>query len=80
MKRRSWIPDPATIADQLVEDYRNATDGSHGDLDAISTMASWFEIGQGHGEEFTEDDWIALVQELARRLTDTERDDHQSPQ
>lgn len=68
MKRRSWIPDPATIADQLIDDYRNDTQVDEGDLDATSTMASWFETARDHGEEFTEDDWIALVQELARRF------------
>ena len=29
-------------------------------------MDAWVTTAQAHGEEFTEDDWIALVQELAR--------------
>jgi hypothetical protein len=41
---------------------------SEGDADAVSTMASWIATAKDHGEEFQEDDWIALVQELARRV------------
>jgi hypothetical protein len=80
LQRRNWVPDVAVIADQLVADYRSATfsvEGlgpnpgkgtiPEGALDAIGTMASWFATAKGHGEEFTEDDWIALVQELAQR-------------
>ena len=73
------MPDVNAIADQLVTDYRTATvyasdDKSlealnargQADLDAIGTMDAWVTTAQAHGEEFTEDDWIALVQELAR--------------
>jgi hypothetical protein len=77
VERRSWVPDVAMIADQLIEDYRTETWGvegigpdgrvSEGDSDAVGTMASWIAAAKDHGEEFQEDDWIALVQELARR-------------
>ena len=30
-----------------------------GDDDAVGTMASWIATARDHGEEFTEDDWIA---------------------
>jgi hypothetical protein len=30
-------------------------------------MTSWLATARDHGDEFTEDDWMALVQELARR-------------
>jgi hypothetical protein len=73
--RRQWVPNPATIADQLVNDYRNAKTQAedpreamaYGDLDAIGTLASWLGAARDHFEEFQEDDWVALVQELARR-------------
>lgn len=68
MQRRKWTPNFAIIADQLVVDYRNATHGGEGDLDAVSTMESWRAEARSHGDEFTGDDWLALVQELARRL------------
>jgi hypothetical protein len=51
-RNRKWVPDPATIADQLIEDYRDATQQNpndpleargQGDLDAIGTMESWQE-------------------------------------
>jgi len=75
-RNREWVPDPATIADQLIDNYRDATQQNpndpleargQGDLDAIGTMESWQESAEFHGEEFTEDDWLALAQELARR-------------
>lgn len=34
----------------------------------FSTMVSWIATAKDHGEEFQEDDWIALVQELGRRV------------
>lgn len=77
MERRKWFPDVAVIADQLVEDFRNSTwtvEGigpealvTEGGNDAVGTMASWIALAKENGEDFTEDDWIALVQELARR-------------
>ena len=36
---------------------------TEGDDDAISTMPSWIATAKDHGEEFTEYDWIALLQE-----------------
>ena len=63
---RKFVPDVAAIADQLVADYR--TEGEYsGDIDALTTMTSWLATARDHGDEFTEDDWMALVQELARR-------------
>jgi len=66
------------IADQLVDDYRSGTwsvEGLsptgpiyQGDSDAVGTMTSHIATAKDHGEDFTEDDWIALVQELARRV------------
>jgi hypothetical protein len=66
MQRRKWAPDPAAIADQLIADYRDASEEAQGDLDAIGTMESWQATARANGEEFIEDDWLALVQELAR--------------
>lgn len=65
LERRKWVPDVAAIADQLIGDYRDAR--PEGNLDALSTMESWQATARDHGDEFTEDDWLALVQELARR-------------
>lgn len=39
-----------------------------GFVDGVATMDSWLtSTAQFHGGEFTEDDWLALVLELARR-------------
>ena len=75
MKRRAWIPDAKLITDQLINDYQTGTWAmesgqmgfSQGDNDSLGTIASWQATGRDHGEEFTENDWAALVQELARR-------------
>jgi hypothetical protein len=80
MKRRAWVPDVKLIADQLILDYRTATWAmetgqmgvSQGDNDSIGTIASWQATARDHGEEFTEDDWVTLVQELARRAAAAE--------
>jgi hypothetical protein len=53
------------IADQLIADYRNATHEGEGPLDALGTIASWQATAADYGEEFQEDDWVSLVQELA---------------
>src|ERR1700746_1789944 len=74
-ERRKWGPDVKMIADQLIEDYRTAPwametgqmGDSQGDNDSLGTLASWLATAKDHGEEFQEDDWIALVRELARR-------------
>jgi hypothetical protein len=74
-ERRKWVPDVKMIADQLIEDYRTATWAmetgqmgvSQGDNDSLGTLASWLATAKDHGEELQEDDWIALVRELARR-------------
>jgi hypothetical protein len=63
------------IADQLIEDYRTATWAmetgqigvSQGDNDSLGTIASWQARARDHGEGFTGNDWVDLVQELARR-------------
>ena len=80
LERKKWVPDVKIIADQLIEDYSSATwavEGlgpsgmvSEGDSDALGTIISWQATARDHDEEFTEDDWIALVQELARRAAD----------
>jgi hypothetical protein len=76
MHRGNWEPDVQAIADQLISDYllasqENADDPleamGQGDLAAIATLESWRGSAEFHGEDCTEDDWIALVQELARR-------------
>ena len=75
MKRRAWIPDAKLITDQLINDYQTGTWAmesgqmgfSQGDNDSLGTIASWPATARDHGEEFTENDWVALVQELARR-------------
>jgi hypothetical protein len=80
MKRRTWVPDVKLIADQLITDYRHATWAletgqmgvSQGDNDALGTIASWQATARDHGEEFTENDWVALMQELARRAAAAE--------
>lgn len=66
IRRRNWVPDPVTIADHLVADYRNAVEGL-GYLDAVETIASWQATAADRGERFTDDDWMALALELARR-------------
>lgn len=68
LQPRRWVPDPVAIADQLIEDYRSAPHESVGSLDALSTIESWQATAESHGEEFTQDDWVALVEELARRV------------
>ena len=45
---------------------------SQGDNDSIGTIASWQATARNHGEEFTENDWVTLVQELARRAAAAE--------
>jgi hypothetical protein len=60
------------IADELIEDYRNATVAGEGGLDAIGTMGSWIDAANEHSEEFQEDDRIALMQELACRAAGRE--------
>jgi hypothetical protein len=67
MQRRQWVPDVAMIADQLIEDYRNQEQDGQGDLDALATMEQHQGIARGFGDDFRELDWLALVQELARR-------------
>jgi hypothetical protein len=85
MERRKWVPDVEMIADQLVMDYvdadprpversrldQGAIDAyrSQGWNDALGTIVSWQQTAADHGEEFIEDDWIELVQELAYRLS-----------
>ncbi|MFM8598146.1 MAG: hypothetical protein ACKOB8_03970, partial [Mycobacterium sp.] len=66
MEERPWVSDPDAIADQLIRDYRDGGP-DQGNLDAVATMISWINTASFHGSEFTEDDWITLVQELARR-------------
>lgn len=72
MQRREWAPPVVVIADQLIENYRSAREKHHdvslADLDALSTITSWQATARDHGEGFTEDDWIALVKELAWRV------------
>ncbi|MGO9032234.1 hypothetical protein [Mycobacterium sp.] len=65
--RRGWVPPVRVIADQLIADYRGAAIEEAGNLDAGHTIKSWQETAADHGERFTEDDWVTLVQELARR-------------
>jgi hypothetical protein len=80
MKRKTWVPDVKLIADQLITDYRAATWAmetgqmgvSQGDNDSVGTIASWQATARDHGQEFTENDWVALVQELARRAAAAE--------
>jgi len=66
LQRRNWVPDVNMIADQLIEDYRVGGE-DQGFNDAVGTITSWLATAKDHGEEFQEDDWIALVWELARR-------------
>jgi hypothetical protein len=58
---RTWTPPIKAIADELIEeDPRNADD----------VIRSWRLIADEHGEKFRDDDWLALVLELARRAGD----------
>jgi hypothetical protein len=84
LERRKWVPDIKMIADQLIEDYRNSTwsvEGLspdrviyEGENDSLSTLVSWINTAHDHDEEFQEDDWIALAQELAKRVVFGEDD------
>lgn len=56
------------MADEIITGYRDAEDEYGGDDATLSTVASWHAMTQAHGEELKEDDWIVLVQELAKRL------------
>ena len=77
MTMRSWEPDVRDMADELIEDYRKAAEDyrnipeEQGNEDAMNTIASWLAKAARHGEEFTEDDWVCLVQELARRCANS---------
>jgi hypothetical protein len=66
IRRRNWVLDPVTIADQLDVGYRN-TVGGLGYLDAVETLVSWHAAAADRGERFTDDDWMALALELACR-------------
>lgn len=66
MKERLWTPDPAVIADQLIKGYRKSGPDD-GNLEAIATLDSWHSSARFHDDKFTQDDWIALVQELSWR-------------
>lgn len=68
MQRRRWVPNIETVADQLA-DFRDAgIDNPDGDLDTLSTIEAWQALAREHGDEWTENDWIVLVQTLALRL------------
>ncbi len=68
MEPRKWVPDVRGIADQLVEDFSTGGDDGQGFMDMVGTLQSMQQAAEFHGDEFTEDDWIALVQELVRRI------------
>jgi hypothetical protein len=63
----NWTLDIAKIASELIAAYRDADIKADGDQSAIMTMNSWQALAQDRGDEFTEADWLALVQELAQR-------------
>jgi hypothetical protein len=67
LERRRWVPDISMIADQLIEDYRDASPDQDL-LDVVGTITSWKATAAVYGEEITEDDWITLVAELAHRV------------
>ncbi len=75
MKRREWVPDPKVMADEVIADYRNAEHGNDGDDAVLSRVTSWHAMAQAYGEELKEDDWIVLVQELAKRVVFGASDD-----
>jgi hypothetical protein len=66
IEERHWVPDPDAIADQLIEGFRKHGPDD-GNLEAIATLDSWQSSARFHGDDFTQDDWIALVQELSWR-------------
>jgi hypothetical protein len=68
LRPRKWVPPINVIADQLVEDGRTATSEGELSMDITRSLGSWQETARDHGEEFTEDDWFALVEELVRRI------------
>jgi hypothetical protein len=65
MSKRGWVPDIERLAEQLVEDVRNA-DKQSGFLDAVGTFASWEGMAAERGEEITTDDYQALCIRLAQ--------------
>jgi hypothetical protein len=54
------------IADELIGDYRNPSEDD-AFMAAMATLASWKGTAAAKGDEFLENDWIALVLELARQ-------------
>ena len=68
IQRRNWVPDVRVIADQLVEDFVKGGDPGHGFMDIVGSLQSWQQTAEFHGDEFTEDDWIALVHDLVSRI------------
>jgi hypothetical protein len=63
------MPNIKMIADELIMGYRDGGE-YQGGADALHTLKSWMDTAADHGEKFTEDDWVTLVQELARRFID----------
>lgn len=70
---RNWEPDIVGITERIVRGYRDAvasTDSDYearslGDRDSADTMQALKVTAKDHGDDFTEDDWLELVQHLA---------------
>lgn len=77
---RNWEPDIAGIAERIVRGYREAVariDSDYearslGDRDAAYTVQALKVTAKDHGDDFTEDDWLALVQHLAWTIVDND--------
>lgn len=77
---RNWEPDIAGIAERIIRGYRAAVDETdsdyvargQGDRDAADTMQALKATAQDHGDNFTEGDWLKLVQHLAWTVADND--------
>ncbi|MDC8980969.1 hypothetical protein PR370_07315 [Mycobacterium marinum] len=77
---RNWEPDILGIAERIVRGYRDAvakTDSDYearslGNRDTADTMQALKVTAQDHGDDFTEDDWLELVQHLAWTIVDND--------
>ena len=77
---RNWEPDILGTANRIVTAYRKAVDNTDadyeargkGDREAADTMQMLKATAQDQGDDFTEGDWLELVQHLAWTIVDNE--------
>ncbi len=58
------------MADEVIAGYRDGRDAHEGDKAVLSAVMSWHKTAHAHGEELQDNDFIALIQELARRIAE----------